>query len=63
MKYNISLIWTFKYANIMVFIVSSILGTNGEINTLRDCAILAVIFTVFVALLDAVGLDKKQRED
>jgi hypothetical protein len=63
MKYIISLIWSFIFAFIMVFIVSSILGTNGEINTLRDCAILAVIFTVFVALLDAVGLDKKQRED
>ena len=63
MKYIISLIWSFIFAFIMVFIVSSILGTNGEINTLRDCAILAVIFTVFVALLDAVGLVKKQRED
>ena len=52
MKYIISLIWSFIFAFIMVFIVSSILGTNGEINTLRDCA-----------LLDAVGLDKKQRED
>ena len=35
---------------------------NIEINTLRDCAILAVLFTIFVALLDVVGLDKKRKE-
>ena len=60
MKYIISLIWSFIFSAVIVFIVSSILGTNGEINTLRDCAILSVMFTVFVALLDAVGLDKKR---
>ena len=53
----------FIFAFIVVFIVSSILGTNGEVNTLRDCAILSVMFTGFVALLDAVGLDKKRKED
>ena len=57
MKYIISLIWSFIFSAVIVFIVSSILGTNGEINTLRDCAILAVLFTIFVALLDVVGLD------
>ena len=63
MKYIISLIWSFIFAFIVVFIVSSILGTNGEVNTLRVCAILSVMFTGFVALLDAVGLDKKRKED
>ena len=62
MKYIISLIWSFIFSAVIVFIVSSILGTNGEINTLRDCAILSVIFTIFVALLDVVGLDKKREE-
>ena len=60
MKYIISLIWSFIFAFIVIFIVSSILGSNGEVNTLRDCVILSVIFTVFVALLDAVGFDKKR---
>ena len=60
MKYIISLIWSFIFAFIVIFIVSSILGSNGEVNTLRDRAILSVMFTVFVALLDAVGLDKKR---
>ena len=63
MKYIISLIWSFIFAFVVVFIVSSILGTNGEVNTLRDCARLSVLFTGFVALLDAVGLDKKRKED
>ena len=63
MKYIISLIWSFIFAVVVVFIVSSILGTNGEVNTLRDCAILSILFTGFVALLDAVGLDKKRKED
>ena len=63
MKYIISLIWSFIFAFIVVFIVSSILGTNGEVNKLRDCAILYVMFTGFVALLDVVGLDKKRKED
>ncbi|WP_314085579.1 DUF2929 family protein [uncultured Gemella sp.] len=63
MKYIISLIWSFIFAFVVVFIVSSILGTNGEVNTLRDCAILSILFTGFVALLDAVGLDKKRKED
>ena len=62
MKYIISLIWSFIFSAVIVFIVSSILGTNGEINTLRDCAILSVMFTIFVALLDVVGLDKKREE-
>ena len=62
MKYIISLFWSFIFSAVIVFIVSSILGTNGEINTLRDCAILAVLFTIFVALLDVVGLDKKREE-
>lgn len=60
MKYIISLIWSFIFAFIVIFIVSSILGSNGEVNTLRDCTILSVMFTVFVALLDAVGFDKKR---
>ena len=60
MKYIISLIWSFIFAFIVIFIVSSILGSNGEVNTLRYCAILSVMFTVFVALLDAVGFDKKR---
>ena len=63
MKYIISLFWAFIFSFVTIFIISSILGSNSEVNTLRDCAILSVIFTVFVALLDAIGLDKKRREN
>lgn len=63
MKYILSLFWGFIFAFIMIFIVTSILGTNSEVNTLRDCGILAVLFTAFVALLDALGFDKKRKEN
>ena len=63
MKYIISLFWAFIVSFITLFIITSILGSNSEVNTLRDCAVLSVIFTAFVALLDAVGLDKKRREN
>ena len=63
MKYIISLFWAFIFSFVSIFIITSILGSNSEVNTLRDCAILSVIFTVFVALLDAIGLDKKRREN
>ena len=62
MKYIISLFWSFIFAAVIVFIVSSILGSNGEINTIRDCAILAVLFTIFDALFDVVGIDKKREK-
>ena len=63
MKYIISLFWAFIFSFVTIFIITSILGSNSEVNTLRDCAILSVLFTVFVALLDAIGLDKKRREN
>ena len=63
MKYIISLFFAFIFSFVTIFIITSILGSNSEVNTLRDCAILSVIFTVFVALLDAIGLDKKRREN
>ena len=63
MKYIISLFWAFIFSFVTIIIITSILGSNSEVNTLRDCAILSVIFTVFVALLDAIGLDKKRREN
>ena len=63
MKYIIYLFWAFIFSFVTIFIITSILGSNSEVNTLRDCAILSVIFTVFVALLDAIGLDKKRREN
>lgn len=63
MKYIISLFWAFIFSFVTIFIITSILGSNSEVNTLRDCAILSVIFTVFVALLDVIGLDKKRREN
>jgi len=63
MKYIISLFWAFIFSFVTIFIITSILGSNSEVNTLRDCTILSVIFTVFVALLDAIGLDKKRREN
>ena len=62
MRYIISLFWSFIFSAVIVFIVSSILGSNGEINTIRDCAILAVLFTIFAALSDVVGIDKKREE-
>lgn len=63
MKYIVSLFWSFIFSFVTVFIVTSILGTNSEVNTLRDCAILSVVFTVFIALLDILGLDKKRNEN
>ena len=63
MKYIISLFWAFIFSFVTIFIITSILGSNSEVNTLRDCAILSVLFPVFVALLDAIGLDKKRREN
>lgn len=63
MKYIVSLFWSFIFSLITVFIVTSILGTNAEVNSLRDSAILAVIFTAFIALLDVLGLDKKRKEN
>ena len=62
MRYIISLFWSFIFSAVIVFVVSSILGSNGEINTIRDCAILAVLFTIFAALFDVVGIDKKREE-
>lgn len=62
MKYIISLIWSFIFSAVIVFIVSSILGKNGDIDTILDCAILAVLFTIFAALFDVVGIDKKREE-
>ena len=62
MRYIISLFWSFIFSAVIVFIVSSILGSNGEINTIHDCAILAVLFTIFAALFDVVGIDKKREE-
>ena len=63
MKYIISLFWYLTFSFVTIFIITSILGSKSQVNTLRDCAILSVIFTVFVALLDAIGLDKKRREN
>ena len=62
MRYIISLFWSFIFSAVIVFIVSSILGSNGVINTIRDSAILAVLFTIFAALFDVVGIDKKREE-
>ena len=65
MKYIISLFWAFIFSFIAIFIISSILGSNvlsGE-NMVRDCGILSIIFTAFVALLDAIGFDKKRSEN
>ena len=63
MKYIISLFWAFIFSFVTIFIITSILGSNSEVNTLRDCAILSVIFTVFFALLDAICFDKNRREN
>ena len=55
MKYIISLFWAFIFSFIAIFIISSILGSNGLSgeNMVRDCGILAIIFTAFVAILEA----------
>ena len=62
MKYIISLFWSFIFAAVIVFIVSSILCSNGEINTIRDWSILAELFTIFSAWFYVVGIDKKREE-
>ncbi|MBF0715243.1 DUF2929 family protein [Gemelliphila palaticanis] len=62
MKYLISLFWGFIFGFIAIFIVSSILGSNGisEGVSLANCAILSLTFTLGVALLDlAIGSPKK----
>ena len=65
MKYIISLFWAFIFSFIAIFIISSILASNGLSgeNMVRDCGILSIIFTAFVAILEAVGFDKKRSEN
>lgn len=65
MKYIISLFWAFIFSFIAIFIISSILGSNGLSgeNMVRDCCILSIIFTAFVAILEAIGFDKKHSEN
>ena len=65
MKYIISLFWAFIFSFIAIFIISSILGSNGlsGVNMVRDCFILSIIFTAFVAILEAIGFDKKRSEN
>ena len=60
MKYIISLFWAFIFSFIAIFIISSILGSNGLSgeNMVRDCFILSIIFTAFVAILEAIDLTK-----
>ena len=65
MKYIISLFWAFIFSFIAIFIISSILGSNelsGE-NMVRDCCFLSIIFSDFVAILEAIGFDKKRSEN
>ena len=44
MKYIISLFWSFIFAAVIVFIVSSILGSNGEISRYRGVHFLLPTF-------------------
>ena len=62
MKFAISLIWSFIFSFIAIFIITSILGSNGQSYSLQNCAILACIFTVGIALLELVGFDNKRSE-
>ena len=65
MKYIISLFWAFIFSLIAIFIISSVLGSNGLSggNMVRDSCILSIIFTAFVAILEAIGFDKKRSEN
>ena len=65
MKYIISLFWAFIFSLIAIFIISSILGSNGQSGEILvpDCFILSIIFTAFVAILEAIGFDKKRSEN
>ncbi|MGX7111470.1 DUF2929 family protein [Gemella cuniculi] len=63
MKYIVSLIWAFIFSFVTIFIITSILGSNGQTYSVENCAILSVLFTIFVALLEAVGFDKKRSEN
>lgn len=62
MKYLVSLIWSFIFSFVAIFIITSILGNNGQSYSIENCAILAVIFTVGVALLEVAAVDKKRNE-
>ncbi|MBU0278039.1 DUF2929 family protein [Gemella sp. zg-570] len=62
MKFLISLFWGFIFAFIAIFIVSSILGSNGVSQglTIQNCAILALVFAIGAAGLDSlIKVNKK----
>ncbi|AME09442.1 hypothetical protein HMPREF1983_00450 [Gemella bergeri ATCC 700627] len=62
MRFLVSLIWAFIFSFVAIFIITSILGSNGQSYSVQNCAILAVIFTVAVALLELLGFDRKRSE-
>lgn len=63
MRYIISLIWAFVFSFVAIFIITSILGNNGQTYSVENCAILAVIFTGAIALLELFGFDRKKSEE
>lgn len=56
MRYLVSLFWGYIFAFIAIFIISSILGSNGISQgiTLLNCAIGALLLTIGAAGLDLV---------
>ncbi|MDO4813517.1 MAG: DUF2929 family protein [Gemella sp.] len=56
MKYLVSLFWGYIFAFIAIFIITSVLGSNGisQGATVLTCSIVAVLFTIGAAGLDSL---------
>lgn len=62
MKFLVSLFWGFIFSFIAIFIISSLLGSNGISSgiSVQNCIVLSVFFTFGVATLELViGKNKK----
>lgn len=62
MKFLVSLFWAFIFSFIAIFIITSILGNNGQTYSVQNCALLAVLFTAGVAVFELLSFDKKRSE-
>lgn len=62
MKYIISFIWAFVFSFVTIFIITAILGSNGETYDIKNCLILSVLLTLFSIILKYVAFDKKYQQ-
>ncbi len=64
MKVIVSLFWGFIFAFIAIFIISSILGSNGISKglSLQNCAILAIFFTIGASIITSMFKPSQNKE-